>query len=406
MKKTFVLIILLYSILAFSQCSDCNKACGEKTMFNFEEGSMSKEIPFENTNNIISVKVRVNDKDDIYFIFDTGATYTVIDSSLADKLNLELGKRVSDSKKEYTGFSKAKFSFSGVDALNQEGRVSNIKQLSQYSGQRIDGILGYDFIKDFVVEINYEKKYLKLHSPKNYLYGGKGEKMKLEIRKKWPVGKFTLKSSNSEVVDTMLIFDSGSIFSFSLNFTGLADKSQKSTNSIGIAGVGPGGSVGRLKEFEIAGIKVSSPLCAFPADDNPPTDPLNAAIASVSGGIIGGQLMRKFNFVFDYSGGNVYIEKNSNFDEKTEFDMSGLFLICDGESLNKFVIAYVSDSSAASEAGLQTGDKIKNIGGKDASEMSLWEIKSILSTENNNLEIKTEREGKIITSVLKLKRML
>ena len=39
------------------------------------------------------------------------------------------------------------------------------------SGIPIHGIIGYDIFKDFVVEINYSRKFIKLHNP--LLYGSK-----------------------------------------------------------------------------------------------------------------------------------------------------------------------------------------------------------------------------------------
>jgi len=40
--------------------------------------------------------------------------------------------------------------------------------LSPRLGLPVHGIIGYDLFRDFVVEVNYTSKYLKLHSPKLY----------------------------------------------------------------------------------------------------------------------------------------------------------------------------------------------------------------------------------------------
>lgn len=405
MKLVTLLLTVFAALNAFAACGDCQKTCSKPNAVTEEK--MGEAIVFDNSNNLVCVKANLGGKEDALLILDTGASYTVIDSSFADRAGVKRVKKISETtKKEYDGFDGLEISFGDTKVKNQEGRIADLRQLSMISGQRIDGILGYDFIKSAVLEINYGKNYIKLHSPENFSYSGSGEKMKLEIRKKWPVGKFTLVQDGMDPYDTMLIFDSGSMFSFSLNFCSLSGNSLQSSSTVGVGGIGGGGRVGRLKEFVLAGFRSSNPLAAFPADDSAPLDPLNAAIAQVSGGIIGGQLMRKFNFVFDYSRGEVYIEKNSNFDEPSEYDMSGMFIVCSGGSLDSFVVMSVSDGSPADSAGIMAGDRILSVGEKDAAGMTLWELKKILMIPDRSVEIKIERENDVRRAALKTRRLL
>lgn len=37
-------------------------------------------------------------------------------------------------------------------------------------GVPVHGIIGYDLLKDFIVEINYRRQFIKLHNPQTYKY--------------------------------------------------------------------------------------------------------------------------------------------------------------------------------------------------------------------------------------------
>src|SRR6266550_3808572 len=60
----------------------------------FTSGNSSLKIPFELSNNLILVQARVNESAPRWFILDTGASSTVIDSQLAKALRLKPGGRL------------------------------------------------------------------------------------------------------------------------------------------------------------------------------------------------------------------------------------------------------------------------------------------------------------------------
>src|SRR5258708_8680950 len=59
----------------------------------FISGDSSLKIPFELSNDLILLQARVNDSAPLWFILDTGASSTVIDSQLAKTLRLKPGGR-------------------------------------------------------------------------------------------------------------------------------------------------------------------------------------------------------------------------------------------------------------------------------------------------------------------------
>src|SRR5262245_1330796 len=64
------------------------KSQNPPSSFRFASGQIALRIPFELSNNFILLQVQVNDSQPLWFIFDTGASASLIDAQLVKKLNL------------------------------------------------------------------------------------------------------------------------------------------------------------------------------------------------------------------------------------------------------------------------------------------------------------------------------
>ena len=127
--------------------------------------------------NLIVIPVEVNGVE-LSFILDTGVSKPIIFNFL--NLNEEL--RINQAELIYLrGLGEG----GTVEALKSKrnifriGKAININQnlyavfdpalnFAPRLGVPIHGIIGYDIMKDFIVEINYSNKYIKLYNPQNY----------------------------------------------------------------------------------------------------------------------------------------------------------------------------------------------------------------------------------------------
>ena len=50
-----------------------------------------------------------------------------------------------------------------------------LSPLNKFEGVELDGILGYDFFKRFVVEVDYINHILTIYEPEKFNYSGDGE---------------------------------------------------------------------------------------------------------------------------------------------------------------------------------------------------------------------------------------
>ena len=74
----------------------------------------------------------------------------------------------------------------------------------------MDGVLGVELFRLFVVEIDYVAKTINLHAPENYRYQGEGEKIPLEIREKYIYMRAPITASNHTALTGLFRIDSGS----------------------------------------------------------------------------------------------------------------------------------------------------------------------------------------------------
>src|SRR6266850_3551690 len=130
----------------------------------FASGQAARRIPFEFVGNHIYLRARVNDSEPLWFLLDTGATASYLDVQQAKALTL------GDQR---TSVKNVSISFSGGRLLNQNFSIRSFG-FSVYDGHAIDGMLGYDFISHFVIEIDYPKRIVNLYDPTNYKYSGVG----------------------------------------------------------------------------------------------------------------------------------------------------------------------------------------------------------------------------------------
>jgi len=155
--------------------------------FRFVSGQRALGIPFELLNsNHIFLQAKVNGSGPYWFILDSGAATSIINERLANSLNLRIqakieGRTSGDSSFDI-GFVKGiSFKLPGLDLTNQTIGTAHLEPLEPLVGRTIDGLLGYDFISRFVVEIDYAAKTLNLYDPKAYQYSGAGETIPITL---------------------------------------------------------------------------------------------------------------------------------------------------------------------------------------------------------------------------------
>lgn len=156
----------LITILTITSLLSCNKNLQNK----------NTEIPFENTKNQIILSVNIGKKGPYKMLLDTGVDPSVIDLKTARDLNLPVDTLQSGNASG-RGNEKITVFPSSIENLiimrknygTVESLAIDLNYLSKPLGMKLHGILGYSFLKDKIVRINYRKKTLQIIDSKEQL---------------------------------------------------------------------------------------------------------------------------------------------------------------------------------------------------------------------------------------------
>ena len=128
------------------------------------------EIPFELKNGMILLDVNINDNTEVStFIFDTGATSDLVDSTIANKLGLK-----SNYKQPVAGAGGTKFhdivlsqKLTLQNKIEIDGThlvLTDLTKLKDRLERNFDGIIGYSLLKKYITKIDYENQKILLYN--------------------------------------------------------------------------------------------------------------------------------------------------------------------------------------------------------------------------------------------------
>jgi predicted aspartyl protease len=377
----------------------------------FSVGQSSLKVPFDLVGNLILMKAQLNDSTPLWFIFDTGATHTVVDTEQAKTLNLKARGRITGTGSTGTAVASrvrgVSVTFSGVELLNQTIYTLPVAFLSAPFGRHIGGVIGNDIIGKFVVEIDYANQTLSFYEPASYRYSGAGENIPLVIEKDGNVfTRAQVKIEGRTPLTGKFEIDTGSTGSVTLN-TPFVKKhrllsSIKRSKQVNLGGVGgsAGAVTARINSIRLGRFELMNPIARFSQASK--GDNASARYD----GLLGGQIFSRFKMIVDLTHRRMILEPSARISAPFEDDMSGLELMGDGEGFSSYLIDDVDEGSPAAEAGVQGGDVLTAIDGRAASEFTLEEIRRMFKQDGREYALTLKRGDKIFEVRLKLRRLV
>ena len=441
MRFTLLIFFLLFSINGLSQ-SD----------FQIENKKKRVVIPFKFINNLIFISVVVNGEE-LTFLLDTGVEQTIL-FSLDDKEEVKLfeleklklrglgSKEAIDSYKS----SKNKVEIKEYVDYNHEIYIILDQELnfSSHVGIPVNGIMGYNFFRKNIVEIDYDRKkiivYEQTHKKINNRLKKKFIRDSISVEDNKPYYRANIKSYG-QTIRAKLLLDTGNSDAVWV-FTNQSDKIKIPQKTIqDYLGKGFSGSVfgkrGRINNFEFGNTVFDSILVTFPDS----TSVKNANFVPNRIGSVGGEIISRFSIVFDYLNNVIYTRPNRNINSPFQFNMSGLEVEHAGlewvkesfeENQNQglkiytensksienslqirftlkpvFNIASVRIGSEAEKAGIIVGDRILKINNQSAYGYTIEKINELLkSEEGKSIELEVERKNKTYNFKFRLKKII
>ena len=337
----------------------------------------------------------------------------MIELAVAKDLGLKLGAPVDvggGGKKAVMGnmLSDSPFSLVGLKDFSQPLFLAlPLDDLAKTSGHEFAGILGTDFISEFVVEIDYLSKTITLHDKMTYQYHGAGQSFRVTFNSAgWPLIQATVIDRERSPIEGKFVLDIGSGGALILNRPFVesehflrADRHTLPWLEGQALGGGIDASVGRITGLQIGHFLIKNPEAVF-------SRAADGAFASAeSQGNIGALILEKFKIILDYKNNRVILEPNARFDDPIDYNRSGLVLESVGENYQTFKIKAVAEDSPASDAGLRVGDTLIAIDGQQVSELSLSELRFKVQRAKAR-ELLVERDGARLKVPLKLRDLI
>jgi hypothetical protein len=147
-------------------------------------------IPFDYFNRHIFVTLKLNGTPGKVFLLDSGTSCNILSMTTATAMGLQ---PVSIQQQKGLGLGAGKVYVAAakdIDARIGDVQIANVMavidlaDLEHRFGHPIDGILGFPFLQNFVVQLDFNNHLLTLMPSKKYSYRGQGDMLYLTSRSK------------------------------------------------------------------------------------------------------------------------------------------------------------------------------------------------------------------------------
>ena len=335
------------------------------------------QLPFDYRARHVWLKASVNGGPPENFLFDTGASVTVLDSAWVAEQGLRTEGRMQASGAGAAGGASfatlgslrvASATGDGIELQNVKVAVLDVNtSFAPLFWRRMAGVIGYDVISRFVVTVDYDDSLLVLHDPATFRYDGREKPLSMVMNGTVPAltarldgqdeGLFRLDVGSSSTVDLH------SPFAKAHSVVPRLGRTQR------VDGVGFGGTftseIGRLQSMNIGPYEWEDPIVSV-------THATEGAFASEDfAGNIGNRILERFRVTFDYERRHVYLEPGKRYHERDHLTRCGL-LMTRTDSVVR--VASVLYGSPADRGGLREGDEVLKLEGRA---MAAWDLPAV-----------------------------
>ncbi len=374
--------------------------------FSLTDGKKKIQIPIEVHNNLIVVRVVLNDVIPLKFILDTGVRTAILtQKSFSDILKLNYSRKYTiagpGGEKLIDAYiaNNVSLSLSGVSGKGHALLVleEDYLELRNQLGTDVHGILGYELFSRFIIQIDYHHKIMTLMMPEKFKPRKSFEMIPVRIQDTKPYLLAPISINSGHSLNAKLMVDTGASHGLLLepDTDPRIQVPEKHVDNIIVRGLGGliTGKTARIESLELGNYVIPKALANFPDTDSYFSDTIKYARIDRNG-TLGGEILSRFTVIFNFPQEKMYLKKNSEFKKNFYFNLSGLQIRAKGSSLNVFEITDVREHSVAASAGALKGDLLVSINGISIREFRLSEINGMLNSKpGKRVRIEVQRSG-------------
>jgi hypothetical protein len=353
------------------------------------------------TGGVMIVRGRLGDfPDTLNFVLDTGSGGISLDSATSVRLGLHpvpsemmlLG---------IAGVSQVKFlrnqvlHLPGLSVDSLDFHVSDYDILTSVYGEKIDGIIGRSFFSRYIVEINYDSLRVSVYSQGSFHY----PRAAYQIRPVIP--NLPIISAETEDARKILgryFFDTGAGLCalFSNDFINDSSQLSRKKKFFLTQAQGLGGKATMrltvIDEVRLGPFRFHKvPVYLF--------DDLNNITAYPNlCGLIGNDILRRFNVILNYDRRVFCLTPNSHYHDQFDYSYTGMSIYREGSVVR---VGDVMDGSPADKAGIRVDDILLAINNTFNGSMQVY--KNLLQNTGDKLKMIISRNGQLLTFDLRVR---
>lgn len=392
--RKFLFIILLF----------CNAPSFAQEEF-IEPSRFITRFPFKlYTGGVIIMEGRLDPfQDTLNFILDTGSGGISLDSTTAVYFGLK-GTPSERIIRGIAGIRKVSFLHNRklhlpgitVDSLNFH--INDYSILTAVYGERIDGIIGYSVLSRYILKVNYDSTQIEFWTRGSIKYPRGGYLLKPTINT-LPVQ--TLRVKDGTTVTARFLYDMGAGLNMMLSTDFLKDSAllHKKRKLFAKQAEGLGGKIDMyltvIREVKLGPYKFRKvPVYVF-------DDTYNITSYPSLGGILGNDILRRFNVILNYDKRDIYLVPNSHFGDPFDYSYSGIELYqIDG----RIIVGDVAKGSPAELAGVKEEDIVVAVNNNFS--QNLQQYKASIQSTGERLKLILNRNGELLSFNFKVKNIL
>lgn len=407
-----LMIVSLTGVAALAADADADADAQPETVgsYRFLNDASSTSFPFDIYRGDIRFAAEINGRE-VKLLLDDGFMWDPVlfwGGPEVDALGMEpdgevgIGADDNENRLSATTASGITITFPGIEFTNQSAVITPAASgtASMWAGSI--GQVSGTFLKNLVVDINFDTMRITLIEPAGFTYQGKGTGVRwtpLDFGA-WSIpGTLGLPDGRTVSLDLMMDLGYNDQAQIGIGLEHRIIRPQKALPaSLGfnILQEEMRGHRARLPAITIGGFEVKDVLASFVSEEQ--SGDLHHEV------MIGLGLLSRFNLTFHFANRQLYVEPNKSYGESFEHNMSGLSLRMAKEG--PAIVLRVHSDSPAAEAGILVGDKVLSIDGRDASGLSYWDISPIFQHKGKTIEMVIQRDDLKLEISFALRRVI
>lgn len=319
------------------------------------------------------------------FLLDTGFSHTAFNSSFKHELGhvKRIERGITLGNPMMFEVFDAPEAFLGPFNIQDCGEVSciDLNMVSSIFGRKVAGLIGLNFLKKYVIQIDFDKGVLSFLQPIRGQNPDWGQELEINYDS---IGQPNIIGNIHNGIKVGFVIDTGCNTTGGLDrkiFEEILSKKEVKTSEALLA---TASGIVQNREARISGFSVG------------PFEYEDLIFDEGNWSYLGLLFLARHIVILDFPNNRIYLKKGRDFKKIDETDMSGLHLL---RISNKTIVHSVDEDSPAQKAGISADDVILKVGDKGANKYEMWELRRILRSKDKRKIVMTIQRGDDVKEV-------